>query len=122
MINSFGQDYNVGHIYPGNKFDLDAAERLRLGRVILNILDRYALADIVYVNEKGDRVPVRREAMACRREPIPAIGRQCAALGGTGRRKGPRRMARGGALRTRRSLQSPFGGCIVGGAAEDDSR
>jgi hypothetical protein len=59
MINSFWQDFCVGRVYPGRKFDLDASERIRLGRIILNILDRYALADIVYVNHQGDRVPVR---------------------------------------------------------------
>jgi hypothetical protein len=59
MINSFWQDFCVGRVYPGMKFDLDASERIRLGRIILNLLDRYALADIVYANHKGERVPVR---------------------------------------------------------------
>ncbi|MGQ9575535.1 MAG: hypothetical protein ACUVUC_09465 [Thermoguttaceae bacterium] len=59
MINSFGQDFGIGRVYPGNKYDLDAAERVRLGRIILEILDRYALADIVYRNVKGERVPIR---------------------------------------------------------------
>jgi hypothetical protein len=59
MINSFWQDFYVGRVYPGRQFDLDAVERIRLGRIILNIFDRYALADIVYVNEKGDRVPLK---------------------------------------------------------------
>jgi hypothetical protein len=59
MINSFWQDFCVGRVYPGKQFDLDAAERIRLGRIILNIFDRYALADVEHVNEKGDRVPVR---------------------------------------------------------------
>jgi hypothetical protein len=59
MINSFWQDYCVGRVYPGKQCDLDAMERIRLGRIILNVLDRYALADIEYANEKGDRVPVK---------------------------------------------------------------
>jgi hypothetical protein len=59
MINSFWQDFCVGRVYPGKQFGLDAVERIRLGRIILNIFDRYALADVEYVNEKGDRVPVK---------------------------------------------------------------
>jgi hypothetical protein len=59
MINSFWQDFCVGRVYPGKQFDLDAVERIRLGRIILNIFDRYALADVIYVNEKGDRVPLK---------------------------------------------------------------
>ncbi len=59
MINSFGQDFGIGRIYPGMKYDLDASERIRLGRILLGILDRYALADVVYVNRKGERVALR---------------------------------------------------------------
>ncbi len=59
MVNSFGQDFGVGRVFPGNRCDLDASERLRLGRILLSLLDRYALADIVYANEGGERVPKR---------------------------------------------------------------
>ncbi len=59
MVNSFGRDFCIGRVYPGNKPDLDAADRLRLGRILLNLLDRYALADVVYMNKHGERVPVR---------------------------------------------------------------
>ena len=59
MINSFWQDFCVGRVYPGKRPDLDASERIRLGRILLGLLDRYAVADVVYVNQKGDRVPVR---------------------------------------------------------------
>lgn len=59
MVNSFGQDFKLGLVYPGRKLDLDAAERRDLGRILMNVLDRYALADLVYANERGIRVPVR---------------------------------------------------------------
>jgi len=59
MINSFGRDFNVGHVDRGGNYDLDAAERRRLGRLILEILDRYALADVVYRSEGDQRVAVR---------------------------------------------------------------
>jgi hypothetical protein len=59
MINSFGRDFNVGHVDRGGNYDLDAAERRRLGRIILELLDRYALADIVYRDDGEERVPVR---------------------------------------------------------------
>ncbi len=59
MVNSFGQDFGVGRVYEGRSYDQDASERRRLGRILLALLDRYALADIVYVNEKGERVPVK---------------------------------------------------------------
>ncbi len=59
MIASFWQDFGVGHVYPGRSLDLDAAERVRLGRILLNLFERYALADVEYVNEFGERVPVK---------------------------------------------------------------
>ena len=59
MINSFGRDFGVGRVYEGRQDDLDAAERRRLGRIVLELLDRYALADVVYRNEDGIRAPVR---------------------------------------------------------------
>jgi hypothetical protein len=59
MINSFGQDFKLGLVYPGRKLDLDAAERVQLGRILLNVLDRYAVADVVFANERGMRVPVK---------------------------------------------------------------
>jgi len=59
MINSFGRDFGVGRVYEGRQDDLDAAERRRLGRILLELLDRYALADVVYRNKDGIRVPVR---------------------------------------------------------------
>ena len=43
----------------GRKLDLDAAEREELGRILMYILNRYALTDLVYANERGSRVPVR---------------------------------------------------------------
>ena len=59
MVNSFGRDFGIGRIYAGRNYDLDAAERKQLGSIVLNLLDRYALADIDYVNEKGEKVPAK---------------------------------------------------------------
>ena len=59
MTGSFAQDFRVGRVYEGKTYDLDAAEIVRLRRIILELLNLYVVAEVVYVNVKGDRVPVR---------------------------------------------------------------
>jgi len=59
MTRSFAQDFRIGRVYERRTYDLDAAEIVRLRRIILELLNVYAAAEVVYVNVKGDRVPVR---------------------------------------------------------------
>jgi hypothetical protein len=59
MTGSFAQDFRIGRVYEGRTLDLDAVEVVRLRRIILELLNVYAVAEVVYVNEKEDRVPVR---------------------------------------------------------------
>jgi hypothetical protein len=59
MVASFSQDFRIGHAYGGANYDLDGAEIVRLRRIILDLLNVYAVAEIISVNVKGERVPAR---------------------------------------------------------------
>jgi hypothetical protein len=59
MVGSFTKDFCIGHAYEGRTYDLDGAEIVRLRRIMLELLNVYAVAEVLYVNVKGDRVPAR---------------------------------------------------------------
>ncbi len=59
MVGSFAKDFRIGHAYGGANYDLDGAEIVRLRRIILDLLNVYAVAEIISINVKGERVPAR---------------------------------------------------------------